>query len=219
MSARIRIFYKFLTPVQTYFRSKRHELVIGVFGNFSERRIIDVGGTASFWKSINPTPDVTVVNLPEEVADMSPSDDAVKVVAGDGCNLAEYRDKEFDIAFSNSVIEHVGDAERRAAFASEVRRVASSYWVQTPSIWFPVEAHCGMPFWWFYPSALRNRLLKKWRKSFPAWSEMIAGTTVVSKKELRTLFPEGTIKTESFLLIPKSYICYFNGGSEQTERR
>jgi len=63
------------------------------------------------------------------------------------------QDGEFDLVFSNSVIEHVGDFERMRQFVHEARRVAKSYWIQTPSKWFPIEPHCGMPFWWLLASA------------------------------------------------------------------
>src|ERR1019366_4814761 len=43
-------------------------------------------------------------------------------VAGDGRTLP-FRDEAFDVVFSNSVIEHVGDAPAQRRFAREVARV------------------------------------------------------------------------------------------------
>jgi hypothetical protein len=54
-------------------------------------------------------------------------------------------DQEYDIAFSNSVIEHVGDWERQAAFASEIRRVGKNLWIQTPAKECPIEPHYLAP--------------------------------------------------------------------------
>jgi hypothetical protein len=113
-----------------------------------------------------------------------------------------------DFVFSNSVIEHVGGAERRAQFAREVRRIGRSYWVQTPSIWFPIEAHSGMPLWWCYPKGMRNWILRRWREKLPAWTDMIEGTTVVKRAELQRLFPDAKIKVERVLGVPKSYIAF-----------
>ena len=113
-----------------------------------------------------------------------------------------------DFVFSNSVIEHVGGAARRAQFAREVRRIGRSYWVQTPSIWFPIEAHSGMPLWWCYPQGMRNWILRRWREKLPAWTEMIEGTTVVKRAELQKLFPDAEIKVERVFGIPKSYIAF-----------
>jgi hypothetical protein len=103
------------------------------------------------------------------------------------------------------VIEHVGGEERQAAFAREVRRLAPSYYVQTPSIWFPLEAHSGVPFWWALPNWVRRRLIERWRARIPAWAEMIEGTTVITRRKLQSYFPDGQIVTERFAGIPKSY--------------
>ncbi|MCZ8333375.1 MAG: class I SAM-dependent methyltransferase [Rhodobacteraceae bacterium] len=126
---------------------------------------------------------------------------------GDACDLSRFGDLSFDIAFSNSVIEHVGGPEKRSALAQEARRLAPRYWVQTPSVWFPIEAHTYLPFWWFYPPFLKRAFIKRWRRDLPEWCEMIEGTTVLPFAELRALFPEATILTERLIGLPKSYIA------------
>ena len=55
-----------------------------------------------------------------------------------------FADGEFDLAYCNSVIEHV-PRERRAAFAAELRRVARGWYVQTPARSFPIEPHSLLP--------------------------------------------------------------------------
>jgi 2-polyprenyl-3-methyl-5-hydroxy-6-metoxy-1,4-benzoquinol methylase len=60
--------------------------------------------------------------------------------------------RSFDIVFSNSVIEHVGDAESQQQFAHEIARVGRAYWVQTPNRRFPVEPHLLTPFLHFLPT-------------------------------------------------------------------
>jgi hypothetical protein len=132
---------------------------------------------------------------------------SVTYVEGDACCVS-LPDRSFDIVFSNSVIEHVGDADKQAAFAGEVRRLGTGYWVQTPSPWFPLEAHTYLPFWWFYPSALRRFILERWRTNLPGWADMLAETRVLSKADLRRLFPEARIATERILGIPKSYTAF-----------
>ncbi len=67
----------------------------------------------------------------------------------DGTQLP-FGDREFDIAFSNSVIEHV-PPELQAAFAAEVSRVADRYFVQTPNRYFPIEPHYQLPLFQFLP--------------------------------------------------------------------
>ena len=69
-------------------------------------------------------------------------------VEGDGRNLSNFGDKTFDIAHSNSVLEHVGNWEDMHRFAGEIARVGRKYFVQTPSFWFPVAVsytHLTLP--------------------------------------------------------------------------
>src|SRR5262249_41817791 len=134
-------------------------------------------------------------------------------IEGDACRVENLKDHSFDIVFSNSVIEHVGGADRQENFAREVRRLGHSYWVQTPSKWFPIEAHTGMPFWFFYPATIRHRFIERWHRILPGnpWYQMIEQTTVLSRADLRRLFPEATIVVETLFGLPKSYIVYFLG--------
>jgi hypothetical protein len=74
-------------------------------------------------------------------------------------------------------------------------------------MWFPIEAHNGMPLWWFYPRRLRRALIERWRPKLPEWTEMVENTDIVSKSEFRILFPEANIVVERVLGIPKSYIA------------
>lgn len=172
-------------------------------------RIVDLGGAPGFWNDCPIPLDVTVVNLPGyNPPEPPPSHHRITLVEGDACAVDFARDMSFDIAFSNSVIEHVGDAEKRAAFAGEVRRLAPAWWVQTPSIWFPVEAHCHMPFWWFYPERTRAAFIRRWYRDIPGWADMIATTGIVRRRELETLFPDGAIWREWKMGFVKSYVIH-----------
>ena len=171
-------------------------------------RIIDLGGTIDFWLGVQQPLDITVLNLPGSTDPVvPPTHHTIRFVHGDACNVVAYADNSFDIAFSNSVIEHVGDAGQRAAMASQARRLAPRYWVQTPSIWFPMEPHTHMPFWWFYPPALKRYCIRGWRKKLPAWCEMIETTTVLPRSEVVALFPEARLWTERFMGFANSYIA------------
>jgi hypothetical protein len=172
-------------------------------------RIIDLGGAPGFWNDCATPLDITVVNLPGiNPPEPPPSPHRITLVDGDACAVDFAADMSFDIAFSNSVIEHVGDADKRAAFAGEVQRLAPAWWVQTPSIWFPIEAHCHMPFWWFYPERTRAAYIRRWHRDIPAWADMIAGTTIVRRAELETLFPDSRIWREWKMGFVKSYVAY-----------
>src|SRR5690349_16939443 len=82
-------------------------------------RILDIGGTVSYWQALEPLwqgrqLDITLVNLGVE-----PSDDGIfHVRSGNACAL-EYPDMAFDVVHSNSVIEHVGHWPEMAQMAGE----------------------------------------------------------------------------------------------------
>ena len=64
---------------------------------------------------------------------------ALTFVSDDARDMSEFRDKEFDVIFSNSVIEHVGSYDAQRRMAQEVMRVGERYFVQTPNRFFPIE--------------------------------------------------------------------------------
>lgn len=172
-------------------------------------RVIDLGGVPEFWDDCPLPLDITIVNIPGfNPPEPPPSHHTITLLIGDATDMAEMADQSFDLAFSNSVIEHVGDPSKQQAMAQEVQRLAPAYWVQTPSIWFPIEAHTMMPFWWFYPPVLKAWLMRRWRKKLPNWSVMIETTTVLLRSTMCRFFPDGTVWTERVAGIPKSYILY-----------
>lgn len=214
---RISVFYRYLRPYQEWNRRRRMRLYIRLMGIREGMSILDLGGLPGIWQSVSERLDLTLLNLPGSVDRDLSSHHTIRYVEGDACCVAEFGERAFDTVFSNSVIEHVGSVENQEAFAAEVRRLGKSYWVQTPAKWFPIEAHCGMPLWWFYPHWLRNRLLKSWRRKLPEWTEMVETTTVLRRKCLERLFPEATIVTERVIGIPKSYIAYFRGAESRED--
>jgi hypothetical protein len=211
---RLFVFWKFLGPLSRKARQKRMRRFLDTMDVREGTSILDLGGYAKFWDAVGTPLNLTILNLPGEVEPHRQGCEAthhkIQFVVGDACNVSEFEDNSFDIVFSNSVIEHVGSAEKRAQFAREARRIGASYWVQTPSKWFPIEAHSGMPFWFFYPAQARIYFIKRWRESLEGnpWIQMIEETTVLSKSELRRLFPDGTIIIEWLFGMPKSYVVY-----------
>jgi hypothetical protein len=208
---RFKIFRSFLLPFSSRTRQKRMALFEKRFGLQNGTSVLDLGGQPMIWDSVSARLDITILNLPGIAQSAHPSKHAIRYVEGDACAVVGYQDKSFDIVFSNSVIEHVGDGSKQKAFAKEVRRLGRSYWVQTPSRWFPVEAHCGMPFWWLYPQSLRDYFLGRWKTKLPNWTSMVEGTTVIDRRDLEQLFPEARLFTELSLGFPKSYVAHHVG--------
>lgn len=204
---RHRIFQSIRNIFSRYNREKR---IIEFKKKFIEGNssisLLDLGGNPSFWHFIDRPLHITCVNLPSVRLGSRPPQHDFTIIEGDACSLPQFADGSFDIVFSNSVIEHVGDRKRIAQFASEARRLGRAYWIQTPSKWFPFEAHCGMPFWWFYPEGLRKWFMARWRRRLPNWTKMMEEVTVLERAELEALFPDAEIVAERFLFLTKSYI-------------
>ncbi len=208
---RINLFYRLLHPFSAYTRERRMQLFKKWLNARSGEclRVLDLGGGPELWDFVEQPLDITILNLPGENTEQEPSKrHRFTYVEGDGCNVSAFDDQSFDLVFTNSVIEHVGDENKQEAFAREVRRLGRRYWVQTPSKYFPIEAHSGMLFWWFYPTSWRRTFIERWRKKLPAWTEYIEETRVLEIQRLKQLFPEATLKTEWILGLPKSYVLY-----------
>jgi len=196
-------------PFSSAARKRRMAEFINRMGIKGGERIIDLGGAPYFWEDCPIPLDITIVNLPGFNAKTTPaSHHKLTLRDGDACHVDFAEDKSYDIAFSNSVIEHVGDEAKQAEMAAEARRLAPAWWVQTPSIWFPIEAHTNMPLWWFYPQPMKDALIRSWRKKLPEWTQMVETTTVLRLDHLKTLFPNGTVWVERSLGFTKSYVLY-----------
>jgi len=122
-----------------------------------------------------------------------------------------FADKEFDIVFCNSVIEHVTlpkdqiglrkiyqpewakqAVQRQKRFADEIRRIGKSYFVQTPHKHFPIEPHTWLPLvnWLDYNQATAVvRLANRWWVKECEYVDWY----LLSPKEMQQFFPEGTI--------------------------
>ena len=204
---RIRIFRLLLDPFSSIVRKRRMQLFVKLIAPTSGMSVLDLGGQPAIWDSVKPVLNITCLNLPGVANNGHNTHHNITYIEGDACSMPYFNRGDFDIVFSNSVLEHVGGADKQLEFANEVQRISDIYWIQTPCKYFPIEAHCGMPFWWFYPSCLRSYFIDRWSKKLPAWTEMVASTTVISKEELKHLLPKSKIITECFI-VPKSLIAY-----------
>ena len=112
-----------------------------------------------------------------------------------------FADGEFDIAYSNSVIEHL-PRDAREAYAREVRRVASRWFVQTPNRAFPIEPHSLLPFVHWLPRPVGRML---WRLGVSG--DPYDDVSLLSARELRRLFPDAVIARERAGPLTKSLIA------------
>ena len=183
--------------------------------------IIDIGGTEKYWNIVAGqylnvhNVNITIVNLPGEA--MPKDHGPFKFVGADGCDLAGFDDKQFHIAHSNSVVEHVGDWERMVRFAEEISRVSQEYFVQTPNYWFPIDTHTWTPCFHWLPMPIRVWLVSRfqlgqWGKaaSVDEAVRTVESARMLNRKMFQELFKDAHIRTERFLWLPKSFIALKN---------
>ncbi len=184
------------------------------FGVTAETRILDVGGTPFNWSLLDVRPLVTIVNMPRA---REAFDAQFQSVFADGRALP-FPGRSFDIVFSNSVIEHVGNFESQQQFAAEIARVGRAYWVQTPNRSFPVEPHLLTPFLHFLPARWQRRIAR----NFTVWAMIERPTPdrrefyiehylrdirLLDAATLQRLFPGANIVRERFGGLTKSLVA------------
>ena len=173
-------------------RSRRHARFVALVAPSPSMRILDVGCGGLGLRGLAPELDITGVDLVARPGYPGPffvADAAAGLPFGDG---------EFDLAYCNSVIEHVAP-ERREAFAAELRRVARGWYVQTPARSFPIEPHSLLPAAQWLPAWLRRGY---WRLGAQGdWEDV----SLLGRAELEALF--GAAERERFGPFTKSWVC------------
>ena len=217
LGARVRRrFVESPTSLGAQARARRWELIGHRFPDLAEMSVIDLGGTVEWWQRAPVRPRrVVVVNLFEPGA----SDDADLVpVVGDACAAGAALagagiEESFDLAFSNSLIEHVGGHSQRVALAEQVHTLATYHWVQTPYRYFPVEPHYLFPGMQFLPVRARAEVAVWWplQHTRPATRtdarSEVQWTELLGISEMRTYFPDSEIVKERLAGLVKSLVA------------
>ncbi len=135
-------------------------------------------------------------------------------VKGDATNLHDIADKEFDIVFSNSVIEHLYTFEAQRKMSLETQRAGRYHFIQTPNKHFFIEPHYVLPFFQYLPKKVQLSVLlktplsrgRKWDKAFA--TQYVDEIRLLSYNEMQTLFPSSKIYKEKFFGMSKSFTAH-----------
>lgn len=176
-------------------------------------KILDIGGTELFWKRMGLCDDknfeITVINLlKEEEANCT----NIRSRICDARFMNEFKNNEFDIAFSNSVIEHVGSYKDQKLMANEIQRVGKNFFIQTPNLYFPIEPHVFFPFFQFFPMKVKLIMIRNFKLGFSKNTEIkeaedvIKSLRLLKKSELKKLFPDAKIIEEKIYGIVYSFM-------------
>lgn len=177
--------------------------------------ILDIGGTQEFWRLMTGGDPgdirVTLLNIEHQPVT---SEKFVSAV-GDARGMPQFRDKSFDVVFSNSVIEHVGGYQDQQRMAREVVRVGKRYFVQTPNKRFPLEPHFLFPWFQYLPSWARAQMVHRfdvgWYKRIPDYAAAKAevdSIQLLTRRKFAALFPDARVHVEKLAGLQKSFVAY-----------
>jgi hypothetical protein len=149
-------------------RERKLQLFLDLLQPGPETTVVDVGvtdapfgagSTDNFFEALYPWPGQITGVGHTELERFSGAFPQVHAVRADGRDLP-FGDAEFDVGFSNAVVEHVaGGREGQRQFVHELCRVARRVFVTTPNRRFPIEVHTLLPFVHWLPKGPRERLL------------------------------------------------------------
>lgn len=204
-----------LNRFSSRFREKRFGTFLGFLKKLEMEnpKIIDIGGTCNYWELMNAHHrrdfKPIIVNISKDCL----KNDNCNGIKGDGKSLLFIKDKSLDVAYSNSMIEHLLSLEEQSEMARNINRIAKNYFLQTPAFIFPFEPHFLLPIFHWLPRKIRIFLVSKFNLG---WFErcnnqmeaeiLVDSIRIMKKKELKLIFINVKIITERFFFIPKSYI-------------
>jgi len=220
-----------LHKLRRYTREQRlkrfNEFMRGATGR---TRLIDLGGTVKFWETWGlakqPLLDVTLVNNHDR--DKCHANDPIKLpnihrLNADVLTLSAADFAEYDVIFSNSLIEHLPGRELQRQLARAIVDSGRPYFLQTPNKRSPLDPHFPrpyVPFFAAYPRALQARLLS-WSAlgsssaspSYDAALVRLQNYYPLTTRDVRQLFPQARIVLERPLGVPMSIIAMSQAGA------
>ncbi|MCX7877154.1 MAG: class I SAM-dependent methyltransferase [Ignavibacteria bacterium] len=175
--------------------------------------VIDLGGTENFWIQMgiagNKNYNITLININGEKS----SYDNIFLIKADALELEVKYISKFDLIFSNSLIEHVGDFSKQKSLADIILSSGKPFFIQTPNYYFPFEPHFLFPGFQFLPLSLKKFLVKNFRmgwfnkcSSDEEAEKLVKSIRLLKKSEIIELFPNSSLIKEKFLLLTKSFI-------------
>jgi SAM-dependent methyltransferase len=149
-------------------RERKLQLFLDLLQPGPETTVVDVGvtdapfgagSTDNFFEALYPWPERITGVGHTELERFAAAFPQVRAVRADGRDLP-FRNAEFDVGFSNAVVEHVaGGRDGQRQFVHELCRVSRRVFVTTPNRRFPLEVHTLLPFVHWLPKGPRERLL------------------------------------------------------------
>jgi SAM-dependent methyltransferase len=194
-------------------RERMFSRFMEIFSPDSETTILDVGVTndttqqeSNYFEHLYPYPQRIVCVGTEDGSHLMQQYPGLKYQSVEAGKPLPFKDRQFDIVFSNAVLEHTGSREMQAKFLTEICRVGRQFFVTTPNRWFPVEHHTGLPFLHYLPARWFRSLVR--HTSYRYWAEE-HNLNILTARELRQILPvQGQVEAVRLLGIPSNLIAY-----------
>jgi hypothetical protein len=214
--------WRLTAPLTARSRRRRFEAFMRLMAPRESDRVLDVGITNKGWRSSNfleaqyPWPTQITAVAPAPAPAFTAAFPDVLLVQADGRALP-FGDGQFEIGFSNAVIEHVGSRQEQRRFIAEIVRTCRRVFVCTPNSGFPIDPHTLLPFvhwlprpWWY--AVLRWTGNSQWASE--------AMLNPLSARDLERLFPPGSnvrIERQRLLGLTSVLIAIADGAPEGRE--
>jgi hypothetical protein len=153
---------------------------------------------------------ITAANIvPEHLAAIRAAFPGVHTVLCDARQMP-FRDREFDIVYSNAVIEHVGDLASQQRMADEVRRVGKRWFLTTPNRWYPFEFHVRMPLISWLPPRWMHRAARLCgydhiQRRYRIGTDH-SDVQLLTARQLRRMFPDSLVLKPRVTFWPETLV-------------
>jgi hypothetical protein len=155
-------------------RRRKLDLFFETMRPTAEMTVVDVGvsdggygedtyGTANFFEALYPWPEQIVAVSTQHLTVFQEAFPKVTAVRADGRALP-FLDGQFDIGFSNAVVEHLDDLDSQRAFVAELCRVSRRVFLTTPNRRFPIDTHTLVPLAHWLGDERRDRVYRALRR-------------------------------------------------------
>jgi len=198
-------------------RKKRFEFFLKYCSELHKPlKILDLGGSDYYWQSLNFTDNenykIEILNIENQNTENFKN---ISFLKNDVRDLSFIKDKEYDLIYSNSLIEHLNNFDEQKKLAKEIQRTGKKYFIQTPNYYFPVEPHFLFPFFQFLSVDMKTKLISNFnlgwfekQTDIVKARELANSIKLLKEKELKEIFPGCKIYKEKYFSLNKSFIAY-----------
>lgn len=186
-------------PIASYFsiknRNRKWTEFTHEFKYTNKTKILDIGFSDKEYSQVDnylekhyPYTDMITALGVEEPVEFLVRYPTVNAIQYSG-SVFPFENNAFDIAWSNAVIEHVGDIDAQVFFIKEIVRVGKAAFFTTPNAHFPIETHTRTPLLHWLPKSIFDKYLLATGKKWATGSYMY----LLSEYKLRNLLKKAGV--------------------------